>query len=338
MDRNLNQHPTSLLAIESSCDETAAAVIIDGVIMSNVLSTQPIHETYGGVVPEFASRAHQNNIVYVVDKALNDANIRKEALSAIAFTQGPGLLGSLLIGSSFAKSLAFAHDIPLIAVHHMKGHVLANFIDPPHPNFPFLCLAISGGHTQILLVRSHITMEVIGTTQDDAVGEAFDKIAKIMDLPYPGGPLIDKYAAGGDATRFSFPTTKMPQLDFSFSGIKTAFLTFFKKKGGEFIHANLTDVCASIQAALVNMLVSKLELAITKTGITRIAMAGGVAANSQLRKKLRELTVRYNWEVFIPQKKYCTDNGAMIAMAAHYAYLRGEFSCLSTLPLPRFPF
>ncbi|MEM7055656.1 MAG: tRNA (adenosine(37)-N6)-threonylcarbamoyltransferase complex transferase subunit TsaD [Bacteroidota bacterium] len=329
-----------ILAIESSCDETAAAVIRNGKIVSNVVATQSAHELYGGIVPELAARAHQQNIIPVVDKAMQDAQVTKTRLGALAFTQGPGLLGALLVGASFAKSMAFSLDIPLIAVHHMRAHVLANFIDEPHPTFPFLCLTISGGHTQLVLVKDYLSMKVIGETQDDAVGEAFDKIAKLMGLPYPGGPLIDHYAQYGDPYRFQFPATTMPQLDFSFSGIKTAFLYFLrenKKKYPNFIIENRNDLCASIQHTLIHMVVTKLKKAVAQTGLATIAIAGGVAANSGLRKQLMQLAEKENWQVFIPQLAYCTDNAAMIAMTAHYQYLAHDFCALSATALPRMP-
>lgn len=329
-----------ILAIESSCDETAAAVIRNGKIVSNIVATQSAHEPYGGIVPELAARAHQQNIIPVVDKAMQDAQVTRTMLSALAFTQGPGLLGALLVGASFSKSMAFALDIPLIAVHHMRAHVLANFIDEPHPTFPFLCLTISGGHTQLVLVKDYLSMKVIGETQDDAVGEAFDKIAKLMALPYPGGPLIDHYAQYGDPYRFQFPATTMPQLDFSFSGIKTAFLYFLqenKKKYPNFIIENRHDLCASIQHTLIHMVVTKLKKAVAQTGLATITIAGGVAANSGLRKQLMQLAEKENWQVFIPQLAYCTDNAAMIAMTAHYQYLAHDFCALSATVLPRMP-
>lgn len=329
-----------ILAIESSCDETAAAVVRNGKIASNVVATQSIHELYGGIVPELASRAHQENIVLVVDKALKDAQISKRQLSAVAFTQGPGLLGALLVGAAFAKSLAFSLDIPIIAVHHMQAHVLANFIETPSPAFPFLCLTVSGGHTQLVLVRDYLAMEVIGETQDDAMGEAFDKIAKLMDIPYPGGPLIDQYAQRGNPHRFQFSVTNMPQLDFSFSGIKTAFLYFLQKniaKDRYFVAKNRDDLCASVQYTLVRMALDKLKKAVSQTGISTIAIAGGVAANSGLRNKLLQLKKQANWQVFTPPLAYCTDNAAMVALAAHYQYLIHDFADLRTTVLPRMP-
>jgi len=327
-----------LLAIESSCDETSAAVCVNGKIQSNVVSTQLVHEQYGGVVPELASRAHQQRIVPVVERALRTANIQKNALSAVAFTRGPGLLGSLLVGASFAKALALALDVPLIEVNHMQAHVLAHFIDDPKPAFPFLCLTVSGGHTQLVRVRDYLDLEVIGQTQDDAVGEAFDKTAKLLGLPYPGGPLIDRYAREGNPLAFSFPQTEMPGLDYSFSGIKTAFLYFLRDRTREnprFIEENLPDICASVQHTLVQMLLTKLRRAARETGIREIALAGGVSANSGLRQALTELGRKEGWNVYIPAFEYCTDNAAMIAIAAHYKYLRGEFTSQEVSPLPR---
>src|SRR5689334_12347170 len=287
-----------ILAIESSCDETSASVIVNGKVLNNIIATQAMHQKYGGVVPELASRAHQQNIVAVIKEAMDDARILPTDLDAIAFTRGPGLLGSLLVGTSFAKGLALALDKPLIEVNHMQAHVLAHFIDDPRPDFPFLCLTVSGGHTQIVLVRDYQDMEVIGQTQDDAVGEAFDKAAKIMGLPYPGGPLIDKYAKLGDPKAFRFSETSMPGLDFSFSGIKTAFLYFIrdeKAKNPAFVEERMNDICASIQGHLVKMLLSRVEQAASQTGIKQIAIAGGVSANSGLRENLKQLGVQKGW-------------------------------------------
>lgn len=329
-----------ILAIESSCDETSAAIISNGKVLNNVVASQAIHQKYGGVVPELASRAHQQNIVSVVQEAMNLAHIRQTDLHAIAFTRGPGLIGSLLVGTSFAKGMALALNIPLIEVNHMQAHVLAHFIDDPKPSFPFLCLTVSGGHTQIVLVKDFLDMQVIGQTQDDAVGEAFDKAAKIMELPYPGGPLIDRYAKEGNPNAFKFSDTVMPGFDFSFSGIKTAFLYFLrdeKKKNPSFIQDRLADICASLQHQLVKMLLTKLEQASEKMNIKEIAIAGGVSANSGLRKNLSQLGERRGWKVFIPDFQYCTDNAAMIAMAAHYKYLKGEFCSLDVVPLARMP-
>jgi N6-L-threonylcarbamoyladenine synthase len=332
-------HPT-ILAIESSCDETSASVIRNGKVLNNIIASQAVHQKYGGVVPELASRAHQQNIVMVVDQAMVTANIRPVDLDAIAFTRGPGLIGSLLVGVSFAKGLAVALNRPLIEVNHMQAHVLAHFIDEPKPSFPFLCLTVSGGHTQIVLIADPYTMKVIGETQDDAVGEAFDKAAKIMGLPYPGGPLIDQYAAAGNPQAYKFPQTSMPGLDFSFSGIKTAFLYFLRdhvKINPDFIQQNLNDICASLQFTLINMLMTKLELASQQTKVNSIAIAGGVSANSGLRKTLTELGAKKNWKVFIPKFEYCTDNAAMIAMAAHYKFIKKEFATLDVTPLARMP-
>lgn len=329
---------TIILAIESSCDETSASIIKDGKILNNLIATQSIHESYGGVVPELASRAHQANIVPVVNQVLANANITKTMLSAVAFTQGPGLLGALLIGTSFAKSLALGLNIPLLAVNHMQAHILAHFIEDPKPDFPFLCLTVSGGHTQIVRVDDYLKMTVIGETQDDAVGEAFDKAAKLLGLTYPGGPLIDKYAQQGNPDTFKFPGTEMPDLNFSFSGIKTAFLYFLRDnvaKDPEFISNNLYDICASFQATLVNMLIHKLKKASKTTGIKNIAIAGGVSANSGLRQSLIQESKKQHWKVFIPKLEYCTDNAAMIAITAYYKYLANDFCSLEVAPQPR---
>lgn len=329
-----------ILAVETSCDETAAAVICNGKIASNIVATQAVHAQYGGIVPELASRAHQQHLIPVVRQAMQEANITPSRLDAVAFTQGPGLLGALLVGTSFAKSVAFALDIPLIAVHHMRAHILANFIEEPYPTFPLLGLTASGGHTQLVLVKSPLCMEVIGETQDDAIGEAFDKIGKLMDLPYPAGPLVDQYAQQGDPHCFQFPSTNIPHLNFSFSGIKTAFLYFLRKhqqKDAQFVTKYRNDLCASIQATLINMLLEKLKDAVAQTGIKTIAVAGGVAANSCLRDQLRQLAAQANWEVFIPQRSYCTDNAAMIAITAHYQYLAGAFCDLKVTARPRMP-
>jgi N6-L-threonylcarbamoyladenine synthase len=328
-----------ILAIESSCDETSASVVHNGKILNNIIASQMIHEQYGGVVPELASRAHQQNIVYVVDQAL--ANIHKKDLSAIAFTQGPGLLGALLVGASFAKALALSLDIPLIGVNHMQAHILAHFIDEPRPSFPFLCLTVSGGHTQIVKVNKHLDMHIIGQTLDDAVGEAFDKAAKIMGLPYPGGPLIDKYASTGDPKRFTFPHSQIPGFDYSFSGIKTAFLYFLRDevaKDPDFIKKNINDLSASIQSTLIDMLLKKLIKASRETGINKIAIAGGVSANSGLRNALEAESKKRKWQLFVPAFEYCTDNAAMIAMAAHYKYLNKDFLSQDEVPLPRMHF
>lgn len=336
--------PTSeikILAIESSCDETSAAVVVNGKVLNNIIATQSVHENYGGVVPELASRAHQQNIVPVVDQALKNAAIDKNELSAISFTRGPGLLGALLVGTSFAKSMALALDIPLIEVNHMQAHILAHFIDDPKPEFPFLCLTVSGGHTQIVLVESHLKMAIIGETRDDAVGEAFDKSAKLLGLPYPGGPLIDKYAQQGDPTRFVFPETSMPGLSYSFSGIKTGILYFLRdelKKNERFIEENLNDICASIQHTLVNMLLQKLRKAARKHSIKHIAIAGGVSANSGLRIGLQKMAEAERWTTYVPDFQYCTDNAGMIGIAGYYKYLAGEFVDQKVSALPRMKF
>ncbi|WP_439581011.1 tRNA (adenosine(37)-N6)-threonylcarbamoyltransferase complex transferase subunit TsaD [Dyadobacter bucti] len=331
----------NILAIESSCDETSAAVITNGKIRSNVVATQLIHTQYGGVVPELASRAHQQHILPVVDKALNDAKVTKKDLDAIAFTKGPGLLGALLVGTSFAKSMALGLNIPLIDIHHMQAHVLAHFIDDPKPAFPFLCLTVSGGHTQIVKVSGPLEMEIIGETKDDAVGEAFDKTAKLLDLPYPGGPLIDKYASDGNPAAYPFPLPEMPGLDFSFSGIKTSFMYFLQKQireNPDFVSQNINDICASIQFTLINILLKKLKKASKETGIKEIAIAGGVSANSGLRKSLLELGEKLGWKVYIPAFEYCTDNAAMIAIAAHYKFLENDFCDQTVSPLAKMEF
>lgn len=328
----------NILAIESSCDETSAAVISNGKIYSNIVAGQLIHERFGGVVPELASRAHQQHILPVVENALEKAKITKNQLDAIAFTRGPGLLGSLLVGTSFAKAMALGLNIPLIEVNHIQAHVLAHFIDEPAPSFPFLCLTVSGGHTQIVLVRDHLSMEVIGETQDDAVGEAFDKTAKLLGLPYPGGPLVDKYAQQGNPEAFEFPLSEMPKYNFSFSGIKTAILYFLKANQAmnpNFIEENIADICASVQHTLIKMLLQKLRRAARELNIKEVAIAGGVSANSGLRKALQELGEKEKWNVYIPQFQYCTDNAGMIAMAAHFKYEKGEFTSQEVSPLPR---
>jgi N6-L-threonylcarbamoyladenine synthase len=330
--------PLNILAIETSCDETSASVCSDGVIISNIISTQQIHKQYGGVVPELASRAHMQNIVPVVDAALKKASITPDQLSAIAFTRSPGLIGALLVGAGFAKSLALSLDIPLIAVHHMQAHVLANYIDDPKPSFPFLCLTVSGGHTQIVLFRSPLDMENIGQTRDDAAGEAYDKSAKLIGLPYPGGPLVDKYAASGNPKRYSFPEPQIEGLDFSFSGVKTAIMYFLQEhtaKDPEFVEKNLEDICASVQYRINTILVSKMKKAVLQTGIKELCIAGGVSANSGLRKMFRELGEKMQCNTYIPPFEYCTDNAAMIAITAHYKYLAGEFAGLEISPEAR---
>lgn len=330
-----------ILAIESSCDETSAALAVNGKVLNNIVATQSVHENYGGVVPELASRAHQQNIVPVVDQALKNAAISPEEISAVAFTRGPGLMGALLVGASFAKGLALALDVPLIEVNHMQAHILAHFIDDPKPKFPFLCLTVSGGHTQIVLVKSFMDMEVVGETQDDAVGEAFDKVAKMMGLGYPGGPMVDNLAQQGNADAFSFPESEMAGLNYSFSGIKTAVLYFLRdklKENENFIEENKADLAASIQKTLINMLLQKLRKAARKYRVNQVAIAGGVSANSGLRNRLTEMAVEEGWKVFIPAFEYCTDNAGMIAMAGHYKFLEGEFVDQSVSALPRMKF
>nr|WP_315184652.1 tRNA (adenosine(37)-N6)-threonylcarbamoyltransferase complex transferase subunit TsaD [uncultured Flavobacterium sp.] len=333
-----------ILAIESSCDDTAAAVLHNDKVLSNVVANQLIHNQYGGVVPELASRAHQQNIVPVIDAALRKANIQKEQLSAIAFTQGPGLMGSLLVGSSFAKSLALALQIPLISVNHMHAHILAHFIDEEgfdKPDFPFLALTISGGHTQIVRVDGFFDMTIIGETTDDAVGEAFDKSAKILGLPYPGGPLVDKYAQLGNPKAFAFTKPKVPGLDFSFSGLKTAILYFIQKKKIEnptFIEENLNDICASIQHTIIEILMDKLKLAVKETGIKQIAIGGGVSANSGIRNTLKETENKYGWKTFIPKFEYTTDNAAMIGIVGYQKFLSQKFETSSVVSKARIQF
>jgi len=327
----------TILGIESSCDETAAAVCRDGVILSNIIAGQEIHSRYGGVVPELASRAHLQNILPSVDQALLNAGTGLSDLDAIAFTQSPGLIGSLLVGAQFAKSIAVAMDLPLIAVHHMQAHVLANLIRDENnpaevPAFPFLCLTVSGGHTQIVICNSPSDMQVIGETTDDAAGEAFDKSAKLLGLTYPGGPLIDRYAADGDAFRFKFPEPQIPGLNFSFSGLKTAILYFIqneKAKDPLFIENNLADICASIQGRIVSILINKLKKAASQTGIKEVCLAGGVSANRGLRKAFEETGSKMGWNTFIPKMEYCTDNAAMIALTGYYKYRERSFSPLS---------
>lgn len=328
----------TILAIESSCDETSAAVIRGGKVLSNIVNTQAVHEQYGGVVPELASRAHQQNIIPVVAQALQQANVEKSELNAVAFTRGPGLLGALLVGCSFAKSFALGLDIPLIEVNHMQAHILAHFIDEPTPQFPFLCLTVSGGHTQIVLVKDHLDMEVIGQTTDDAVGEAFDKTAKMLGLPYPGGPMLDKMAAKGNADAFAFPVGNMPEYNYSFSGIKTSVLYFLRdrtKENPKFAEENIADICASVQKTLIKTLLKKVVQASKDLNIKEIAIAGGVSANSGLRQTLQEYAGKYNWNVYIPAFQYCTDNAGMIAIAAHFQYLKGDFANQYISPEPR---
>lgn len=328
-----------LLAIETSCDETSAAVMVNGELKSNIISTQLIHTEWGGVVPELASREHQKAIIPVVQEALQKANINKNDLNAIAFTRGPGLLGALLVGTSFAKALALSLHIPLIEVNHMQAHVLAHFIEEPKPIFPFLCLTVSGGHTQLVWVTSALKMEVIGETQDDAVGEAFDKTAKLIGLPYPGGPLIDKLAKEGNPAKFPFSLGELPELNFSFSGIKTAILYFLQKetqKNPDFIEENKADICASVQKTLIDMLLRKVKKAMKEKQCNQIAIAGGVSANTGLRSRLQELGAELGWEVFILAFQYCTDNAGMIAMAGHFKFEAGEFTDQDVAPLARY--
>jgi N6-L-threonylcarbamoyladenine synthase len=322
----------TILAIESSCDETSASVCIDGKILSNFIANQKVHEKYGGVVPELASRAHMQNIVPVVEVALQQAQVQLSQIDAVAYTYAPGLIGSLLVGSQFAKSLALALQKPLIAVHHMQAHVLANLIEERKPEFPFLCLTVSGGHTQIVMVNSPHDMHVIGETLDDAAGEAFDKSAKLLGLPYPGGPLIDKYAQQGDGTRFAFPEPQIEDLNFSFSGLKTSILYFVQqntKNNPGFIQENLADICASIQQRIISILLNKLKKAAVQTGCRHLCIAGGVSANSGLRRAFKEMGEKYNWQTYIPSFQYCTDNAGMIAITAYYKYLAGNFSPLT---------
>lgn len=334
--------PQVILGIESSCDETAAAVLVDAELRSNVVAGQDVHRMWGGVVPELASRAHQEHIVPVVHKALHEAGVTKEQLSAIAFTQGPGLMGALLVGACFARSMAQGLGIPLLAVDHVKAHVLAHFIrdgeERPVPGFPFINLTVSGGHTRLVLVRSPLDMVVLGGTLDDAAGEAFDKGAKMLGLPYPGGPLVDRHAEGGDATRFKLPMPQVQGLDMSFSGLKSAFANLIsqgRRDDPHFTERHLADLCASLQQAIVDILLRKLQKAARTHGASRIALSGGVSANSALRQGTLHLAQREGWEAFIPPFAYCTDNGAMIAMAGHFLLKEGITSTLSTVPMPR---
>ncbi|MGJ1195432.1 tRNA (adenosine(37)-N6)-threonylcarbamoyltransferase complex transferase subunit TsaD [Sphingobacterium spiritivorum] len=327
-----------ILGIESSCDETSASICIDGEIKSNIIAGQAVHAKYGGVVPELASRAHQQNIIPTVDQAIREAKVHKNEIDAVAFTRGPGLLGSLLVGTSFAKSFALARNIPLIDINHMQAHILAHFIEDPKPAFPFLCLTVSGGHTQIVLVKDYFEMELLGETLDDAAGEAFDKTAKILQLPYPGGPLVDKYAQEGNPDAFSLPEPQIADLNFSFSGLKTAILYLVQKhekENPDFLQENLKDVCASVQARIVSILLNKVKKAAKQTGIKDIAIAGGVSANSGLRSALLAMGERYKWNVFIPKFEYCTDNAAMIAIAGYHKYLKQDFVGQEVAPLAR---
>lgn len=334
----MQDQPITILAIESSCDETAAAVCRNGKILSNHIANQEVHRQYGGVVPELASRAHMQHIVPVVSLALKQAGTALEEIDAVAFTQAPGLIGSLLVGSQFAKSLSLALNKPLIAVHHMQAHVLANLISEPRPAFPFLCLTVSGGHTQIVLARSPSQLEVIGETLDDAAGEAFDKSAKMLGLPYPGGPLVDRYAKGGNPAAFRFAEPQIEGLNFSFSGLKTSVLYFLQKEtkdDPDFISKNLPDLCASIQETIVRILLHKLKKAALITGIDNVCVAGGVSANSALRRGLQDLGSRQGWQTFIPPFEYCTDNAAMIAITGYYKYLDRDFSDLTVTAAAR---
>ncbi len=327
-----------ILAIESSCDDTGAAILRDSTVLSNLIANQKVHEQYGGVVPEMASRAHMQNIVPVVAEAIKKAGITKQEINAVAFTRAPGLIGSLMVGVSFAKAFAQALQVPLIAVHHMQAHVLAHFIEDPKPQFPFLCLTVSGGHTQLVLCKSHLDMQIIGQTIDDAAGEAFDKTAKMLGLPYPGGPLVDKLARDGNAERFTFPMAAMSDYQYSFSGLKTSVLYFLqaeKKKDPEFISKNLNDICASVQYTIVKMLMQKLQKAAKELNIKNVGIAGGVSANSALRMALQNAGAKHGWNVFIPKFEYCTDNAAMIGITAYYKYMRKEFCDLSISPAAR---
>lgn len=359
--------PIVILGIESSCDDTAAAIIKDGKLLANVIANQKVHELYGGVVPELASRAHQQNIIPVIDQAIKAAGIDKKEITAVAFTRGPGLLGSLLVGSSFAKAFALGLEIPLIEVNHMQGHVLAHFIASPlnpissgegakreaesspllgrgaggeaFPTFPFLCLTVSGGHTQIVLVNDFFDMKILGETIDDAAGEAFDKAAKIMGLPYPGGPLIDQHAKKGNPNAFTFSKPQMQDLNYSFSGLKTGFMNFInteRAKDPDFVEKHKADICASIQHTIIDVLMNKLKKAAKQTGIKQIAIAGGVSANSGLRATLLQLEKELEWQVFIPNFAYCTDNAAMIAITGYYKYLKKDFTTQAVTPLARY--
>ncbi len=337
-----NDNKSVILAIESSCDDTSAAVLRGDRILSNVIASQKVHEQYGGVVPELASRAHQQNIVPVVDAAIKNAGIDKSEIDAIAFTRGPGLMGSLMVGVSFAKSFGQALNKPLIEVNHLQGHVLSHFIketdESQVPQFPFVCLLVSGGHTQILLLKSHFEMEILGETIDDAAGEAIDKAAKIMDLGYPGGPIIDRLAKEGNPDAYQFATPNIPGNDYSFSGIKTSFLYFLRDRLAEdpdYIEKHKADLCASIQKCIVGFLIKKLEKAVKQCGAKQIAIAGGVSANSLLRSELQKLGDKHHWQVFIPKFQFCTDNAAMVGIAGYFKYLKGEYADLSLPPYAR---
>ena len=332
---------TIILGIESSCDDTSAAILRGNNVLSNVIANQKVHEKYGGVVPELASRAHQQNIIPVVEEAISKANIKINEIDAIAYTNGPGLMGSLLVGSSFAKGFSLGLNIPLISVNHMHGHILSHFINDDemkNPEFPFLCLTVSGGHTQIVLVETHLKMKIIGQTIDDAAGEAFDKSAKVLGLKYPGGPLIDKYSLDGDVHKFTFGKPKIKNLDFSFSGLKTSIMNLINKemmKDSEFINQNLNHLCASIQHSIVEILIDKILKASKQTGIKNIAIAGGVSANSYLRKRLSYMDEH---NIYIPKFEYCTDNAAMIAIAGYYKYLNNDYAMLNEVASARLKF
>ena len=342
----MDERNVKILGIESSCDDTCAAVLSGTMLLSNVVAGQQVHHDYGGVVPELASRAHQQNIVPVVDIALKKAGIKKEEIDAIALTKGPGLMGSLLVGVSFAKALSIGLNKPLIEVNHMQAHILSHFIQTPNeeyrpPSFPFLCLTVSGGHTQIVLINDYFDMQILGQTLDDAAGEAFDKAAKIMTLPYPGGPLVDKFAKEGNPKAFSFPTPHIAGLDFSFSGLKTSFLYLIrdgKINNPNFVEENKIDLCASFQFRVVSILIAKITKAAQETGVKEIAIAGGVAANSGLRNALHEAAGKHNWKVYIPKMQYCTDNAAMIGITGYFKFLRNEFANLALVPKARFEF
>ncbi|HRW63042.1 MAG TPA: tRNA (adenosine(37)-N6)-threonylcarbamoyltransferase complex transferase subunit TsaD [Bacteroidales bacterium] len=336
----------TILGIESSCDDTSAAVIRDGYLLSNIIANQSVHKAYGGVVPELASRAHQQNIIPVVDQALKMAGVSKKEISAVAFTRGPGLLGSLLVGTSFAKSFALAMEIPLVEVNHLQAHILVHFIkelekDNKMPEFPFLCLLVSGGHTQLVVVKNHLEMEIIGQTIDDAAGEAFDKCAKVIGLPYPGGPVIDKNAQQGDPLKFQFSKPRIKDLDYSFSGLKTSFLYFIRdmvKEDPLFVQNNMMDLCASLQYTIIEILMNKLVKASKELGIKHIAVAGGVSANSGLRNTVMERANKYGWQTYIPEFKFTTDNAAMVAITGYYKYLNKEFASQDVAPLARFAY
>ncbi len=332
------QDTITLLAIESSCDDTAAAIIRNGKILANIVSSQEIHKEYGGVIPELAGRAHQQNILPVVKKALGEAGIEAQELNGIAYTQGPGLMGSLLVGGHFAKGMCMALNIPSIGVNHLQAHVAAHYLNETMPNFPFLCLLVSGGHTQIIKVNAPLDMEIIGSTIDDAAGEAFDKTAKMLGLPYPGGPLVDQYAELGNPLAYQFPIAKIEGYGYSFSGLKTSLLYFLQKgvkEDPDFIAKNLNDICASMRYTIVKTLLDKFEKAVKEAGIKEIGIAGGVSANKLLRKEFDKLAAKNGWKAFIPKFEYCTDNAAMIAVVGHYKYLAGESTPLSALPFAR---